>query len=364
MGENYNSDFHKNLKFKSKITINTRSIGEDYPTFIVAEAACNHMCRMDIAKMMIDKAVKAGVDAIKFQTYKAEKLVTKKAIAFWGDDKISQLEYYKRLDRFDKKEYAELFNYAGKKGIIAFSSPFDEDNADMLAELGMPVFKIASCDINNIKFLQHIARFGRPIILSTGASLPEEIDRAIETIFNEGNYQLMLLACTLSYPTKYSDANFLRIKTLKERYPGMIIGISDHTEPDPYMVVPSIAVALGAKIVEKHYTLDRSMTGSGHFFAVNPDDLKKMVYNIRLTESLFGDGMLGVSDSEQKAWKSARRSIVAAVPIKKGEKISLEKIGFKRPANGLPANMVDLVVGKIAKEDIEQDQYIKFEMLE
>jgi len=341
-----------------------KRISQDSPAFIVAEAACNHMCRMDLAKKMIDKAAEAGADGIKFQTYKAEKLVTRDAVAFWGKDKISQMEYYKRLDRFGKEHYAELFQYAAEKGIVGFSSVFDRENADMLNELDMPVFKIASCEIPNLRFIRHVASFGKPIMLATGASRPEEIDRAIEAVLGQGNNQLILMACTLCYPTKHENANYRRIQTLKERYPGFLVGVSDHTEPDRNMIVPSVAVALGARVVEKHYTLDRSMTGSGHFFSVDPDNLKEMVYNVRLAESLLGDGKLGVSECEKKAWMSARRSIVAEVLIKKGQTITHEMLGVKRPADGLPVSMLDEIIGKRAKQDILPDQKIALEMLE
>ena len=346
------------------IVINSRKISASEPAFVVAEAACNHMCDLGLARKMIDRAADAGVDAIKFQTYKAEKLVTGDAMAFWGSEKLSQLEYYKRLDRFGRKEYEELFKYAEDKGIIAFSSPFDAESAEMLAEIGMPVFKIASCDIPDLRHLRHIVSFGKPIILSTGASTIEEIDRAIEVIFEQSNYQLMLLACTLSYPTRNEDANLLRIRTLQERYPGMIIGLSDHTEPDAHMVIPSVGVALGARIIEKHYTLDRTMTGSGHFFAVDPDDLKKMVQNIRLAETVLGNGNLGVAESEKKAWSSARRCIVAEVFIPKGTVITSEMLGMKRPADGLLANMINVVIGKRACQDISPDQAIGLDMIE
>ena len=310
-------------EYVDRISVGNRVIGRGNPTFIVAEAACNHMCDMDLAKKLIDKAAEAGVDGIKFQTYKAERLVTANAVAFWGEEKLSQLEYYKKLDRFGQNEYEELFMYANRKGLIGFSSPFDAESAQMLNEIGMPLFKVASCEIPNLRFLRCVARFNKPIILSTGASTVDEIDRAIETIFKECNYQLMLLACTLSYPTRGEDANLKRIQTLKTRYPGMIIGLSDHTEPDRNMVIPSVAVAIGAHLIEKHYTLDRSMTGSGHFFAASPDDLKEMVKNIRLTELILGDGSLGVGQCEQEAWTSARRSIVAESFIEKGRQLGL-----------------------------------------
>lgn len=346
------------------ISIGSHEVGAGQPVFVVAEAACNHMCNLDLAREMIDRAAVAGADAIKFQTYKAEKLVTGKADAFWGNEKISQMEYYRRLDRFGIDEYAELFAHARDRKIVAFSSPFDEESVDMLAELDMPVFKIASCDITNLGLIRHIASLGKPVILSTGASSADEIDGAIEAVFDQGNYQLILLACTLSYPTRASDANFERIKTLQDRYPGMVIGLSDHTEPDQNMVIPSIAVALGARLIEKHYTLDRSMTGSGHFFAVDPVDLENMVKNIRLTETLFGDGELGVAESEKRARESARRSIVAERPIKRGEVITVEMLGVKRPAGGLEGNRMSEVIGKKAAVDIEKDRFISLDALE
>lgn len=350
--------------YPEKITIGNCCIGKDEPAFIVAEAACNHMCQLDLAKKMIDLAIEAGVDAIKFQTYKAERLARKEAKTYWEGQKISQIDYYKKLDKFGEKEYDELFKYAATKGIIGFSTPFDLESASMLNDLEVPLFKIASCDLPDKRLLRHVAKYGKPIILSLGGSMPEEIDEAILTIFKTGNFQLILLVCTLSYPTKDEDANLLRIKTMKKRYPDMIIGLSDHTEPDENMIIPSIGVALGAKAIEKHYTLDRSMTGSGHFFSVNPEDLKKMVKNIRLTEKVMGSKGLGVLLSEKKAREVARRSIVAEVQIKKGEIITSEMLGMKRPADGLSPNTIDLVIGKRAKQDIEPDQIITLKMLE
>lgn len=347
-----------------KITVGKNTIGNDERTFVVAEAACNHMCDMALARKMIDKAVEAGADAIKFQTYKAEKLVTSDAVAFWGNETISQVEYYRRLDRFGKREYEQLFSYANEKGIVCFSSPFDMESADMLNDLDMPLIKIASCEMSNLEFIAHCAGFGKPIILSTGASEPEEISRALKTIHDKGNDRIILLACTLSYPTQYADANLNRIRTLRAMYPDMIIGLSDHTEPDANMVLPALGVALGARMIEKHYTLDRSMTGSGHFFAVDPSSLKRMVDNIRLAEAAFGLGHLGVDESERKAWGSARRSIVAEVAIRKGEMLTRDKLGVKRPADGLPATRMADVVGKRANRDIARDQKVSFDMLE
>jgi len=346
------------------ISIGDKIIGKDAPVFVIAEAACNHMCDLGLAKQMIDEAAKAGADSIKFQTYKAEKLVTDKAVAFWGDEKVSQLEYYKRLDRFGKSDYLELFDYAESKGIIPFSSPFDSENATMLNDIGMKVFKIASCEIPNLEFIRHVAKMGKPIILSTGAASEAEIEDAVDAIKAEGNEQLMLLACTLSYPTANNNANIRRIQTLKQLYPDTTIGFSDHTEPEPNMVIPALAVAMGARIVEKHYTLDRSMTGSGHFFAVSPDDLSRMVYNIRLAEQVLGDGKLGIAESEAEAWHSARRSIVANQSIDAGVKIERAMLSMKRPGSGLPFSALPEIVGRIAAKKIGKDQVIESGMFE
>ncbi len=346
------------------IRIKGIGIGENEPVFIVAEAAGNHMCQIDKAERMIDLAAAAGASAIKFQTYKAERLATREASSFWRGERISQQEHYSRLDKFGEEEYGHLFQYADRKGIIAFSTPFDLDSASMLHSLGMPLFKIASCDLPDKRFLRHVAGFGKPVILSTGASMPEEIDEAIATIYAEGNYRLVLLACTLSYPTEHEDANLMRIQTLREKYPGIIIGLSDHTEPDENMVIPVIAVALGARVIEKHFTLDRSLTGSSHFLSIDPEDLAKMVTNIRLTERVLGKGELGVLTAEEVARTHARRSIVAETEIKEGDVIKNTMIGMKRPGGGLSPNMIDIVLGKKACCDIKPDEQILLDMLE
>lgn len=347
-----------------EIRVNGKSIGDGHPIFVIAEGACNHMCEMGMAQQMIESAAEAGADAIKFQTYKAERLVRKEAKLYWQGQETSQIEYYKRLDRFGAAEYQALLSYGWEKGVIVFSTPFDTESASMLNDLGTPLFKIASCDLPDVRLLRHVAKFEKPIILSSGGSTPDEIDRAVASIFEAGNHQLILMACMLSYPTPNEQANLLRVASMKERYPSLIIGLSDHTEPDPHMVIPSLAVALGARAIEKHYTLDRGMTGSGHSFSANPGDLKKMVENIRLTEKVMGEANLGVAEKERAARENARRSIVAERMIRKGEVISSSMLGMKRPADGLPGWMIDQVIGRNAKCDIEPDRVIALEMLE
>jgi sialic acid synthase SpsE/spore coat polysaccharide biosynthesis protein SpsF (cytidylyltransferase family) len=344
------------IKIKNKI------ISKESPVFVIAEGACNHMCDMGIAKRMIDEALAAGADAIKFQTYKAEKLVAKDVSTYWNYSSVkSQYEYYKKLDKFDKPEYKTLFDYARNKDIIVFSSPFDIGSADMLNDLGMPLFKIASCLITDKRLLQHIARFNKPIILSTGGSELEEIREAVDTIYAEGNYDLIIMACTLSYPTKNKDAHLLRIRKLAELFPEAIVGCSDHTEPDEGMIIPSVAAALGAKVIEKHFTLDRTWTGSGHSFSVDPSLLAKMVQNIRLTEEVLGKETLEVKEAEQKTRESARMSIVAGCNIKKGEIIKEDMLTVRRPGLGISPNSLDEIIGKRAVRDISSGEQLNWD---
>jgi sialic acid synthase SpsE len=353
----------KNKKGVIEVKIGAKLVSDKSPTFIIAEAANNHMCDMKIAKKLVDNACVAGADAIKFQTYKANRLVRKEATLYWDGKETSQLEYYSNLDKFDKDDYIELFDYAIKKGILPFSTPFDVHSASMLNDLSARLYKIASCDLPDKRLLRHVASFDKPIILSTGGSTLDEIDQAIDVFYQEGNFKIILLACMLSYPTPNKDANLRKILKLKERYPWLVIGLSDHTEPDKNMVIPSLAVALGAKVIEKHYTLDRSLKGSGHFFSVSPEELESMIENIRLTEIVLGNHEFNVEDVELPARKNARRSIVADKPIAKGVIITSNMIGMKRPADGLSPSKIDEVIGKKTTKDIGQDELILMDFL-
>ncbi len=342
-----------------------RLICEEGPAFIVAEAACNHMCDLNTALRMVDAAAEAGADAIKFQTYKSERLVDRQVESYWHgpEGNTSQWAYYKRLDRFGREEYQALFLHAQHKGLIAFSTPFDCESASLLNELGMPVFKIASCDLPDVRLLRHVASFRKPVILSTGAAELPEIRAALEILQAHGAQGVALLACTMSYPTPVDQAHLRRIETLRHHFPDCVIGNSDHTEPDPHMMIPAIAVTLGARIVEKHFTLDRTWTGSGHFFSTNPSDLRAMVEGIRLCEKVLGSPEIRVQEVERLARERARRSLVAERAIRKGEVITQQMIGIKRPGTGLSAALIDQVVGKRAKVEIGYDQQIRMEHL-
>jgi sialic acid synthase SpsE len=229
----------------------------------------------------------------------------------------------------------------------------------MLNELGVGLFKIASCDVPDLRLIRHVASFGKPMFISSGASELMELERAVDTVYSAGNFQVALLACTLSYPASVADANLRRIPALKKHFPEVVIGLSDHTEPDPHMAMPALAVALGARIIEKHFTLDRTMTGIGHKFSMEANDLERMVAAIRFAEAALVSGEIKVYEAEKAARHNARRSLVAQRDICAGETISDEMIGIKRPAVGLAASEIDSVVGKKAGRDIKKDTLIR-----
>lgn len=346
----------------TSIKIGNKEISDTSPTFIIAEAACNHMCNITLAMKLIDEAKASGADAIKFQTYKAEHLVCENSPIPWKykTQVRSQFEYYKNLDKFERPHYKKLFLYAQKKGIIAFSTPFDIESASMLNDIGAPLFKIGSCDVRDVRLIRHIAKFNKPLIISTGATTLEEIQKTTDLVLSTGNNKLILLVSTMSYPTAPQDAHLNRILEFKKYFRHQVIGYSDHTSPDDHMIIPSIAVALGAKVYEKHFTLDRKMEGSGHSFSTEPKDFKEMIKNIRLTEMVLGNSEIKVYSIEEAVRKNARRSLVARIDIKKGTIITDELIAIKRPGTGIPSDKIDLVIGKTALDTIKKDTQISF----
>jgi len=303
------------------------------------------------------RRLKGGADAIKFQTYKADNLTTREANAYGNINTQSQYDYYKQFDKFEREEYEALFEYAEEKGIIAFSTPFDPDSAQMLISVHAPLFKIASCDILYVDLLREVACFNKPIIVSTGGSTREEIETCLEVLDKAGARDVVLLACTLSYPTKVDDANYLKILGLQRQFPDYLVGVSDHVEPEDHMISGAVCVSLGAKVLEKHFALNRHM-GGGSSFAMTPDDLTRFVSNIRLTERLLGSDVLKVHEAEEPTRKSARRSLVANNDLKAGTVLSKEMIGVKRPGTGILAHYIDEVVGKVLNTDIAADEQL------
>lgn len=335
-----------------------------YKPYIIAEAGVNHEGSMKIAKQLVDEAKEGGADAIKFQTYKANTIASKDSPAYWDMTKeptTSQYELFTKHDTFWKDEMLELKAYCDLVGIEFMSTPFDVASATFLNEM-MDVFKISSSDITNKPFIEYMCDFGKPIILSTGASHLYEIQEAVSWIEAKGN-PLALLHCVLNYPTPNKNANLGMILGLKKAFPEMMIGYSDHTLPHD-MKVCEMATLLGASIIEKHFTHDKTLPGNDHYHAMDKEDLKLFRRNLDATFEILGQFNVVALDDEGLARKNARRSLVASKNIPQGKKIEKEDLTFKRPAYGVSPKFIDEVVGKIALVDIKDDDVIKWNMFQ
>lgn len=330
--------------------------------FIIAEAGVNHNGDIKLAKKLIDAALESGVDAVKFQTFKSEKLVTKKAVmADYQKTNIgkeeSQYEMLKRLE-VSFEDFKELKAYCHNKGIIFLSTPFDFKSADFLNEIGISAFKISSSDLTNLPLIERIAQFNKPIILSSGMATMGEIEEAVNAIKNIGNEEIAVLHCTSNYPASKEKANLKVISTLREAF-GVIAGYSDHTEGT---LIPSAAAVLGSAIIEKHFTLDKNMDGPDHKASLEPDELKKMVNEIRVIEKALGNGIKTCIEEEINTKQVARKSIVAARRIAAGEIIAFEDLDFKRPENGMKPSEYKKIVGRKARVEIDEEEVIDFGM--
>lgn len=325
-----------------------------------------HIPLMDAAKFMVLAAKNAGIHAVKFQTYKAETLASKYSPSYWDlseEPTTSQYELFQKFDAFGKQEYQELAAFCQKIGIEFCSTAFDFASADYLAPL-MGVYKISSSDLTNLPFIAHMAKKGKPILLSIGASDKDEIDRAVATIRKYNDQELVLLHCVLEYPTPYEHANLAKIAALKAAYPDAYIGYSDHTKPDAACDVLKTAYLLGATVVEKHFTVDKTLVGNDHYHAMDPHDAERILAAIERIDQLKGDGTLAALPSEAKARENARRSIVAAQDIPAGTVLTEAMLTFKRPGQGISPSEMERVVGKRAKNKIDEDALLAWEMLE
>lgn len=318
---------------------------------------------LDAAKLYIKRAKEAGVDAAKFQSYKAETIASKNSPSYWDLTKeptTSQYELFKKLDGFDQKDYKELARYCTDIGIDFMSTPFDYASADYLYDL-VKAYKISSSDITNLPFLEYIAKKGKPIYLSVGASYLSEIDEAVRTIYNTGNKHLALLHCVLSYPTKNEDANLGFIHHLKSVYPDIPIGYSDHTLPDENMMVLSTAYIYGAEIIEKHFTLDKTLRGNDHYHAGDPDDFRKAIGNFELIRKITGSCNKTVLPCEEIPRREARRSLVLTHDMCAGETIKESDLIAKRPGTGISPKYTDVLVGRRISRDMKEDSVLKLE---
>lgn len=342
-----------------RIRIGKRTLSETSRPFIVADVGVNHENDVNLAKRMIREAAYGGADAVKFQTYKAERIAARNSPPYWATGE-SQYEYFQKYDRFSEEDYLELAEYARGRNVIFMSTPFDFEAADFLDEL-VPAFKISSSDITNIPFIRHVAAKNKPVFLSTGASTIAEISEAVTAIEEEGNNQLVILHCVLSYPTKYEDANLNMILHLKRTFPDFLVGLSDHTLPDENMLVLTVGALLGAKVIEKHFTFDKSLEGNDHYHSMDLNDLKKLVRNLGLCRKILGKTRKKPLETEGPARKYARRSIVAKTGIPKGTKITEDMLDFKRPGTGISPQFLEILIGRTARKKVEQDEIIKWE---
>jgi len=331
--------------------------------YMIAEAGVNHEGSMDIAKRLVDEAKEGGADAIKFQTYKASTLASKDSPAYWDTTKEatkSQFELFSKHDKFWKNEMVALKQYCDEVGIEFMSTPFDIESADFLNDL-MDVYKISSSDLTNKPFIEYLCKFGKPIILSTGASHLHEIQEAVSWIEKFSN-PLALLHCVLNYPTPDENANLGMIRGLKRAFPGKLIGYSDHTLPKD-MKTLEVATLLGSVIIEKHFTHDKTLPGNDHYHAMDKEDLKVFYKNLDQTFSLLGNFNVEALADEAPAIQNARRSLVAAKLIKQGEIITKQHLTFKRPAHGISPKHIDEVIGKTANNDIAEDTVMKWGLI-
>jgi N,N'-diacetyllegionaminate synthase len=327
---------------------------------IIAEAGVNHNGSLKMAKKLIEVAVTAQADFVKFQTFITENCITKdaeKAEYQLGatNENETQFEMIKKLE-LNRVAHLVLIRHCEKQGIRFLSTAFDHDSIDLLADLGIPLFKIPSGEITNLPYLRHIGRMGKPIIMSTGMSSLEEVRDALNVLLESGaeKEQITILHCNTEYPTPMEDVNLKAMLTIRDEL-GVAVGYSDHTLG---IEIPIAAVAMGAAVIEKHFTLDRNMPGPDHAASLEPEELKAMVTAIRNIEKAMGGGEKKPSSSETKNISVVRKSIVAKMSIKKGELFTEENLTVKRPGTGISPMEWDTVIGKVASSDYEMDDLI------
>lgn len=320
---------------------------------------------LEAAKLYIDRAAETGIDCAKFQSYKAGTIVSKNSPAYWDTAKETtktQYELFLKYDSFGEKEYRELCEYTHSKGIDFTSTPFDYVSADYLENM-VDFYKISSSDLTNLPFIRYIGAKGKPVILSVGASYLSEVDEAIRTLKESGCQDITLLHCVLSYPTDPRDANLHIISTLKKDFPDVKVGFSDHVAPDDTMMTLAVAYMLGAVVIEKHFTLDKTLPGNDHYHAGEPEDFKRAIANFKWIDTVLGSGEKTVLDCEIISRREARRSLVLTRDMKAGEKIKLGDLMPKRPGTGISPIYTDIIVGRKVVQDLEKDTILTWNMI-
>jgi N-acetylneuraminate synthase len=344
-----------------KIRIDKRFLGDYLDPYIIAEIGVNHGGDLLLAKRMINEALESGAHAVKFQTYKAENLASRHSPSYWDRKKeatTSQFELFKKYDAFTPDNYAELADYCREMKGVFLSTPFDTDAVRFLEPL-VPAFKIASADITNVPLLRAVARTKKPLLISTGAATLAEIETAVQLARSCGCHQIILLHCVLNYPTPIGRAQLNMIHVLKRVFPDCLTGYSDHVIPDETLSALEAAALLGACVLEKHFTYDKSLPGNDHYHAMDKHDLKRFCVKLKLYHKLVGPRVKDLA-LEQTARLHARRSIVTATNIEPGEMFTEQNLTTKRPGHGISPLHWDEIVGKKAGTKIEEDRLLKW----
>lgn len=343
----------------NKIRINNKIIDNDSFPFIIAEAGINHNGEIDKALQMVSIAKKAGADAIKFQTFKASGIILDKSLTYTYRSQGKEIEesMYDMFERceFLDDEWREIKQKCVKEHILFLSTPENQSDLELLLDLGIEAIKVGSDDFTNIPLLKDYTKTKLPLIISCGMSNLDEINTTLEAIDALENYPTILMLTTSEYPTEPKNVNLLKLKNLKKNFPNIILGYSDHTQGN---LASSLAITFGAKVFEKHFTLNNELPGPDHWFSANPNSLQEWVKSIRTAHDMLGSAELKPTENEEKIKQIARRSIVVLRNISKGDEFNNENIGSRRPGKGLPANMISHIFGKKSKHDIEKGSFL------
>jgi N,N'-diacetyllegionaminate synthase len=347
---------------EKNIVIGNKTIGPGFPVYIIAEVGINHNGSVDLAKKMITLAKTCGVDAIKFQIFKSEEFVSNPddVYTYTSQGKPvteSMLAMFKRYE-FNGDDWKEIFTFCQKEGVDFFATPQNPSDLDFLLSIvDVPVIKIGSDDLTNLDLMAYYAKKGKPLIISAGMAYLSEIEDAVNTIREVGNSNIAVLHCISSYPTKAEDVHLRKMETIRRAF-DVVTGFSDHTNGS---IAAIGAVALGASIIEKHFTLDKNLPGPDHRFSANPEELRELVESIRFIEKAMGDQSIQPTPTEHEMRALARRSIVASSDIIEGETIHRNCVDFKRPGTGLPPKYLKYILGKKARSDIKKNNQITFD---
>ena len=341
--------------------------------YLIAEIGVNfydtaktmNISPLEAARLYIDKVAEAGIDCAKFQSYKAGTIVSKNSPAYWDTTKEptkTQYELFLKYDSFGEAEYRELCYYSHHKGLDFTSTPFDYESVDYLEDM-VDFYKISSSDLSNLPFIRYIGTKRKPVLLSVGAAYLSEVDEAIRALKEVGCWKITILHCVLSYPTAPQNANLRIIETLKRVFPDVRVGFSDHVAPDNTMMTLAVAYMLGADVIEKHFTLDKTLTGNDHYHAGEPEDFIKAINNFKWIDTVLGNGGKTVLECEQIPRREARRSLVLTHDMKAGEMIRTEDIMPKRPGTGISPIYTDIIVGRKVLRDLEEDTILTWDMV-